>query len=160
MFLLLPPAGELSVLPYFLRDWGALWKEIFDTIRSKKSQLLLQSQLWPFSSLYQAQGLESMQSFTSSFLWWLCGSVVATRTIPTGMWHLLTSSMPSVCPASWWWSTSKAFYTQVATVPEPALVGIASACSVVISKCLVNDWCKCLCPGSRWNIIMWLVPVT
>lgn len=36
---------ELSVLPYFLRYWGALWKEIFDTSRSKKSQLLLQSQL-------------------------------------------------------------------------------------------------------------------
>lgn len=89
----------------------------------------------PLPSLYQAQGLESMRSFTFFFLWCPCGSVVATRITPTGMWHLLTSSMPSVCPASWWWSTFKASCTQVATAPEPALGGL---CLQVLSEWLMQ----------------------
>ena len=79
--------------------------------------------------LFQDQGLASMQLFTFSCLWCPFGFAVAITTILTGTWRLLTSSMPSVCPVSWWWSTFRASSTQVSKVPE----------QLMLSSCLVDS---------------------
>lgn len=82
--------------------------------------------------LFQDQGLASMQLFTFSFLWCLFGFAVAIKTTLTGTLPRLTSSMPLVCPVSWWWSTFRALSTQVSAVPEQLLLSRHLVDSIVV----------------------------
>lgn len=119
-----------------LRQWRAPSKEIGRAMRWQRASLFCRRgakvTILTLALLFQDQGLASMQLFTFSFLWCLFGFAVAIKTILTGTLPRLTSSMPLVCPVSWWWSTFRALSTQVSVVPEQLILSCRLVDSIVV----------------------------